>query len=242
MDAGPAVSASPFDPYPNEGSFLLGEWYWCHGSQKSHKSFQGLLDIIQNPSFSPTDVQSTNWSRVNRLLGVNDWDEAEWIDDDAGWHQSSIKIQVPFSRRTARPGVYNYTVANFYHRSLATVIRNKLSNRQDISQFHYEPYELIWHPPHLDEGVQLQGELYTSPAFNEAHQGLQAAPGEPGCDLPRVIVALMFWSDSTRLSNFGHAKLWPLYMFFGNESQYRCSMPSQNLCEHIAYFEEVCNT
>jgi hypothetical protein len=33
-----------------------------------------------------------------------------------------------------------------------------------------------------------------------------------------VIVALMFWSDVTHLTSFGDAKIWPFYMFFGNES------------------------
>jgi hypothetical protein len=60
--------------------------------------------------------------------------------------------------------------------------------------------------------VRVQGELYTSPAFVDAHQELQDSPAEPGCNLPRVIAALMFWSDATHLTAFGNAKLWPLYM------------------------------
>jgi hypothetical protein len=74
----------------------------------------------------------------------------------------------------------------------------------------------------------------------DAHNSLQESPGEPGCDLPRVVIALMVWSDSTQLTNFGNAKLWPLYMFFGNESKYRRGKPSCHLCEHVAYFETVC--
>jgi len=47
----------------------------------------------------------------------------------------------------------------------------------------------------------------------------------------------MFWSDATHLTAFGNTKLWPLYMFFGNESKYRRCKPSHHLCEHIAYFQ-----
>ena len=235
----PTVPPPAFDPYPNESSFLLGEWYWSQDSQKSQKSFKKLLDIMKNPAFSLPDIHSTNWTRVNGRLAINDWDEAEWIDEDAGWYQSSVKIKIPFSRTTSHPGVQDYVVANFYHRSIVSVIRNKLVNSVDMQYFHYEPYELFWRPPHLNEEIRLQGELYTSPAFNMAHQELQASPGEPGCEFPRVIVALMFWSDATRLSTFGGAKLWPVYMFFGNESKYRRCMPSHKLCEHIAYFEDV---
>lgn len=50
----------------------------------------------------------------------------------------------------------------------------------------------------------------------------------------------MFWSDTTQLTSFGNAKLWPTYMYFGNESKYRHCKPSLNLSNHVAYFEMVC--
>ncbi|KAH6881005.1 hypothetical protein BKA70DRAFT_1342256 [Coprinopsis sp. MPI-PUGE-AT-0042] len=49
----------------------------------------------------------------------------------------------------------------------------------------------------------------------------------------------MFWSDETHLSAFGSAKVWPCYMFFGNESKYQRSKTSLKLCEHIAYFDSL---
>ena len=35
-----------YHPYPNQSSFLLGEWYWNDGVQKSQSSFQNLLNIV----------------------------------------------------------------------------------------------------------------------------------------------------------------------------------------------------
>ncbi|KAJ8581094.1 hypothetical protein M405DRAFT_926351, partial [Rhizopogon salebrosus TDB-379] len=105
--------------------------------------------------------------------------------------------------------------------------------------FHYEPYQLRWAPPHLDAEVSIYGDLYTSPTFHEAHSELQESPREPGCDLPRVVAGLMFWSDTTQLTSFGNAKLWPTYMYFGNESKYRRCKPSCNLSNHVAYFETL---
>jgi len=61
----------------------------------------------------------------------------------------------------------------------------------------------------------------------------------PGCTLPHHIVALMFWSDATQLTSFGDAKLWPLYVFFGNQTKYRRGQPSAKLCSHVAYFQMV---
>ncbi|KAF8834366.1 hypothetical protein BDN67DRAFT_992678 [Paxillus ammoniavirescens] len=98
-----------------------------------------------------------------------------------------------------------------------------------IAIFHYEPYELQWQPPHREHNIRVYGELFTSNAFIEAHQKLQDSPLEPGCDLPRVVAGMMFWSDATQLSSFGSAKLWPLYLYFRNH----------NLCTHVAYFQTL---
>ena len=70
---------------------------------------------------------------------------------------------------------------------------------QATHHFHYEPYELLWHPPHIPDPIHIQGELYSSPAFLNAHQELQKSPNEPGCNLPPVVIALMFSSDLTHL-------------------------------------------
>ena len=50
----------------------------------------------------------------------------------------------------------------------------------------------------------------------------------------------MFWSDATQLTAFSDAKLWPLYIYFGNESKYQRCAPTANLCSHAAYFQTVC--
>lgn len=230
-----------FFPYPNRSSFELGHWYWHGGAQKSQQSFKELIDIVGDPDFNPDDVRSTPWGRIDSQLGasVYDGEGEEWEDEDAGWHNIQVNIKIPFSRTVAQPGPQPYIAAELYHWSLTSVIREKLGNAQDDEHFHYEPYQLCWNAPHLPREVNIQGELYTSPAFMDAHRDLLESPGEPGCDLPRVVVALMFWSDATQLTAFGNAKLWPLYMYIGNESKYRRCRPSCNLGNHVAYFQKV---
>lgn len=235
---------NPYHPYPNEASLQLGQWYWKQGSQKSQSSFKDLLHIIGNESFRPEDVRATNWKAVDRQLGGRTFaDRDEWVDEDEEdneWRKSSIQFSVPFHSRCPIPGPLNHsTTASFYHRSLISVIREKLSDPFHHSLFHYDPYELRWHPPHKDQENQVYGDLFTSDAFLRAHRELQESPPEPDCDLLRVVVALMFASDATQLSNFGTAKLWPLYMYFGNESKYVRSQPRNGLCTHVAYFESV---
>ena len=232
------LHATPFYPYPNRSSFLLGDWYWNGGVQKSKDSFKKLIKIVGAPEFWPQDVSSTRWDYINAQLQAEEAGPDQPFEG-ASWTKTPITIKVPFHKRTAKPGVYDYHVGDMYHRTLVSVIREKLANPQHDELFHYQPYNLLWQ--HGGSApINVHGELYTSEAFLQAHQSLQESPPEPGCDLEWVVVALMFWSDATQLTSFGNAKLWPCYMFFGNESKYRRCRPSCCLCSHVAYFNHVC--
>jgi hypothetical protein len=100
-----------------------------------------------------------------------------------------------------------YEATHLYHQLLVSVLREKLSNSQDNKLFHYEPYQLRWNPEYLDAEVSIHGDLYTLPVFHKTHRELQELPGEPGCDLPRVVAGIMLWSDAMKLTSFGNAKL-----------------------------------
>ena len=241
-DPSDLLSTNPFYPYPNESAMRLGDWYWNQGAQKSRDSFKELLNIMGDPAFSSSAISQTRWHTINEKLGRNhfDGDLPQWLGQDDGWKCSPVTISVPFHSRAKNPGCKSYTVQGFYHRSLISILREKITDPTHAAFFHYEPYEPRWHPPHRNDDVKVHGELFNSAAFLEAHQQLQDSPPEPGCDLPRVVAALMFWSDSTQLTQFGTAKLWPLYVFFGNESKYRRCQSTNNTCSHAAYFQVVC--
>lgn len=247
-----SVTGTPFaqpslGPYPNQTSFLLGDWYWNGGRQKSYKDFRSLLTIVGSPEFRPEDVRDTKWKAIDTILGHNDFDQANtsdidddaWLDDDAGWTKSPITISVPFHQRAKQPGPKDFFVGDLYHRSLTSVIRERLTNPQDAQFFHYEPFKLLWRPHPTGAEMRIHGEIYNSPEFLAAHDKLQSSPNEPGCTRPKVIVAMMFLSDATHLTQFGTAKLWPCYLMFGNDSKYRRCKPTCNLCSHVAYFQTV---
>jgi len=107
---------------------------------------------------------------------------------------------------------------------------------------HFEPYKLFWQPNVATEPVQVHGELYTSEAFIEAYNKLQESPPELECDLPRVVISLMFASDSTQLTSFSTAELWPIYLTIENKSKDWRSKPSCHAFEHVAYLEMACET
>jgi hypothetical protein len=231
-----------FSPYPNESSFLLGEWYWDDSTQKSHKNFDHLLKIVGDPNFKPEDVRHTKWKSIDAQLAGTTYREAdgdeEWLD--AGWETKEIRVSVPFPKNAARPGPHEYTVGTLHYRSIVDVIREKFSNPHNSKHYHYEPFELFWNTQGGFPETRVHGELYTSPAFLEEHHKIQELPVRDSWQgYSRHVVALMFASDVTHLTSFGTAYLWPCYMYFGNESKYRRSQPSCRTCSHIAYFQKV---
>lgn len=236
-----AIDHVVYAPYPNKSSFLLGEWNWNDHVQKSKSNFKSLIDIVSDPSFDPSDIRDTQWEAIDAELGSSDiaGDEPHWIKNDASWSKTPITIPVPFHRYTINPGPRDYTVANFYHRSIISVLRETLCDPLEGLHFHYEPYELYWKRNREANPIRVFGELYTSPAFVDAHRALQDSPPEPGCSLPRLVAGLMLASDSTQLTSFGDAKIWPQYLYFGNHSKYQRCKPSRHLCHHIAYFHRV---
>ena len=202
------------------------------------------MDIIGSPSFKLDDIQDTKWRSIDHVLGTLATDEdlaqsTEWLDNDAGWMCTTVTISAPFPQQSANPGSKNYSVPDFYRCSLISIIRERVLDPNDHHLFHYEPYELHWRRPLDNHNTKVYSELFTSKSFLDAHCELLESPPVPECTLPHHIVALMFWSDAMQLTSFGDAKLWPLYIFFGNQTKYRRGQPSANLCSHIAYFQTV---
>ncbi|KAG6916065.1 hypothetical protein DXG01_008590 [Tephrocybe rancida] len=239
-DIPPLLTASPaqiYAPFPNKASFLLSDWYWNRGFQELKDNFRHLLKIIGSPDFVPANVSGTNWEQIDHQLGINDWDREEWQSDDARWMESTVQISVPFHRFTDNPGARNYNIPGFYH--LIAVIQEKITTKkEDAVHFHLEPYKLLWHANNNQEPISLYREIYSSPAFLRVHQDLQQSPPELGCTLPRVVVGLMFWSDATHLTQFGNAKITPLYMYFGNESKYRRSQSLDLMFSSLDAFQD----
>ncbi|KAG2051503.1 hypothetical protein BDR06DRAFT_973805 [Suillus hirtellus] len=59
----------------------------------------------------------------------------------------------------------------------------------------------------------------------DAHHELQKLPGVVGYAM--------------HLTTFSNAKLWPVYIYFGNESKYCHCKPTYNLSNHVAYFQKL---
>ena len=134
--------------------------------------------------------------------------------------------------------VPKFSVPGLLHRSITELIQSVWSSPQS-KDFQHVSCRQFWSNAATGNDERVYGELYTSEAFNLEYENLQKQPPEAGCTLERIICALMLYSDSTHLANFGDAALWPIYLFFGNQSKYTRVQPSSGSCQHVAYIPKV---
>ena len=92
--------ASPvhsYDLYPNQSSFLLGEWYWNDGKKKLQLSFQNLLKIVRHSDFPLEDVAGKNWPLIDGLLSGDRHKSSNKEDDWEDEHVSRLggRIKTP---------------------------------------------------------------------------------------------------------------------------------------------------
>jgi hypothetical protein len=85
----------------------------------------------------------------------------------------------------------------------------------------------------------VYSELYNSDAFLLEHNKIQAEHCNDEPALENVVATLMPYSDSTHLTNFGTASLWPIYLFFSNISKYIRAKLTSFSANHLAYIPSV---
>jgi hypothetical protein len=228
-----------YHPFPNATTFRLVNWYYGGSNTKSVAELNSLVhDVLLPEDFSISDLQDFNAARELQRLDVPD--ETAVFSAEAGWKESSVYLPLAIDEETTKEEeAPRYEVPGVWHRDLVDVLRSALQDQKACS-YHFTPHRLWYKPTPDSEPERVMTDLYNSDAFLEEHEKLQHQPKEPGCDLERVIVALMPWSDSTNLTNFGQASLWPIYLFLGNQSKYSRGKPSDFAAHHLAYIPSVC--
>jgi hypothetical protein len=226
-------------PFPNMSIWRLMKWMNTGSRSKSEGEVNRLVNEVLNaPDFCGEELRNFRVRRENGRLDTAN--RASPLDD--GFQVASVTIEVPTGEpgttETSRP----YSVSGLHYRKLLNVI--KAAFKDPLScYFHLTPFSLMHQSPVTGVEQRVYSELYHSDVFIEEHTRVQnrspPPPDDPECKLEKVIAALMFWSDSTHLANFGTAKLWPIYLFFGNLSKYIRSQPSSGACNHLAYIPSV---
>jgi hypothetical protein len=213
-------------------------WQWTGSPMKSIGEFKSLLGVLRNTRYLPADIMDFDiekeTAKFDEYLATS---SASSIRD--GWKSASVKVSVPDGKKYASEAdAPVFEVPGLLYRPLVEVIKSAIHDVGDRC-FHYTPFKKFWQPTLDGSPQRVYDEIYSSNAMVEAHTALQNQPREPGCTLERVVLALMWWSDSTHLASFGDASLWPLYLFFGNQSKWLRVKPRSNVCHHVAYFPKV---
>jgi hypothetical protein len=226
---------SPSPVHRNESIEMLMNWKDSGTTTKSDAEVNRLVnDVLLDPDFKLEDLQGFNVARENRR---GDAVEKKSPFSDS-FQMADINIQVPSGTSGIPPGTFS--VPGLVYRKLTAVIQAAFSSPL-ASHFHFSPFKLF-HLSASGEEERVFSEVYNSDVFIEEHDNVQRAPlppDQPDCKLEKVIVALMVWSDSTHLANFGTAKLWPIYFLFGNVSKYISGQPNSGACQHVAYIPSL---
>jgi len=126
-----------------------------------------------------------------------------------------------------------------YYRKILDVVKAALSEPA-AEKFHTFPFKEFWRPGSSEPEERVYSEIYTGDHWNDECEKIHATNQRgPHRDLEAFLIALMIWSDSTSLAQFGNAQLWPIYLYLGNQSKYTCAKPSSFAAHHIAYMPKV---
>lgn len=242
----PSPSNDTSGPFANSSIFGLLNWMWTGSAMKSLGECVKLFSFLQSDAFRKEDIMGVDFiketAKLDAYMGFQSSGSVEGHipPPKDGWKESEITIQIPDGKEHTNDDIPKFAVPGLHHRSITAVIRSVFEDPIASRRFHYTPFKSFWKGSETSPAQRVYDEIYSSDAMIEAHMQLQQSPPEPECTLERVVASLMFWSDSTHLANFGTASLWPLYLFFGNQSKSLRGKPRTASCHHIAYIPRVC--
>jgi hypothetical protein len=234
VEASSNASAPPF-PFSNMTIYRLMSWMNSGGSLISETKVSHLVkDVMLAEDFDPKHLENFSVRRSLQELDRDASGKRITFPDD--WIQTSVTISIPTKSKEDGPRPFN--VPGLHYRPLVDVIRVAFADAQ-AKAFHLLPFQRLWKDPLDGHRERVYDELYTSDAWLQAQDGVQKLPREPGCSLERVIAGLMFFSDATHLANFGTAKAWPLYLYFGNLTKYARASPKSGACHLVGFLPSV---
>jgi hypothetical protein len=237
---GPSLTSTLPPPWPfaNMTIWRLMNWFNSGSNLKTEVEVNRLAKEIHNAGgFPGSDLDGFDVRRENKRLDIAQ--KSRPFGDD--FREATLKIPVPSGEPNKDPEML--PVPGFHFRTIISLIKATFESPL-ADHFHLSPYKLFRKSPITNEDERIFSELYDSDAFIAAHDEIQRhgllPPDDLGCTREKIIAALMFWSDSTHLADFGTAKIWPIYLVFGNLSKYIRARLTSGAWHHLAYIPSVC--
>jgi len=238
-----------FAPFRNPTVYRLMDWFYNSSVTKSlHDLNQLVKNVFLASDFKQEDLIGFNAIKENEMMDTyreHSTSEAPSsgtpspFEFDDTWIKGSIEIPLPCDGiKQSEKDAPKFRV-EVYYRNLMEVIKSALSESA-AEQFHTFPFKAFWKPGPDDPPERIYSELYTGDFWNEEYDKLRNEHDNgPNKALEAFIVGLMIWSDATCLAQFGTASLWPIYLYFGNQSKYFRGKPTSFAAHHVAYIPKV---
>jgi hypothetical protein len=224
---------------------LLMCWQYSGTNEKSGAELNRLWSFVTDPQFQPSLQSTFNHERKKKQIEKYLHNQSNPFNTDYGWEKLVVSIPLPHEGSSwplgeHGPSVPTLIVDGIYHRDIIDIVTSMFQD-QISSEFHLTPFEEYWQPNTEADPIKVFGEAYSSHKAVDLYHNVHSLPRQPEDNLERVVVPILLWSDATQLSNFGDVSLWPIYMFFGNQSKYTRGKPTEAACHHIAYIPTVCH-
>jgi len=209
---------------------LLLDWQHTGSSKKSNEEINHLVHhVIFHPNFRYEDLELFNATHENQKVEA----ALEKSNFLRTFHHADVNIKVPSGSKHVAP--QTLSIPGLYYCQIVPLIKEAFESPISL-QFHLSPFKLFRKHPTRDDSERIYSEMYDSDVFLDEHDKVQRSPTDDAmCKREKVVAALMFWSDVTHLATFGTAKLWPIYMLFGNLSKYVRCQPNSSAMKHLAY-------
>ena len=240
------TSEAPPKPAEEGPGFAKACWSARLNSGSPYKSCSESNKITQhftNPAWNWGDFIGYNAFTESRRFDREHFSKKAALKCGDEWKEANIDIPIPcIGHRQKEADALVFTVKGLLYRDLVGVITEQLKDPDAFKEMFLQPFSEHWKPTENDPPVRVYGEVYSSDAMLNAQQKLL----QKLRDLPRpqpeaFLVALMLASDSTFLTQFSQASMWPIYMFFGNVSKYTRCAPDSLSAHHITYLPKVCH-
>jgi len=239
----PPLAITPenlYEAFSSPTAGLIFCWQFSGTNSKSSAEVKRLFHtFLDDDEYRREDARQYNDIREKKLVEDYLKDHTNPFHATHGWKESSVRIRLPKEKMKwpSEVDAPEIEIKGVRHRSLTEIITSVFKDSV-ASTFHMTPFHQMWQVSE-QRSIKIFSEAYTSPAMIEAYHEVNALPREPDDDLERVVASLMMWSDSTHLTSFGDASLWPFYLFFGNQSKYTRGKPTASACHHVAYIPSV---
>ncbi|KAH9478851.1 hypothetical protein JR316_0009313 [Psilocybe cubensis] len=239
--------------FKNRSTQLIMSWFYNGHGTKSYADTDKLIhQVVLDPDFDPKDFDSSfstareaaRLDEISTQKNSTDPTLSEVCRPEAGWIKGSFSIPVPcdgfiFDSEEEAP---QFVVENVMYRKPLEVIKQAFAECTSET-YTTIPYREFWRPSPDEPPERLFSESYVADIFNEEYEKIKSEPRTgPHRHLEPFVVGIGIFSDSTHLTSFGDASIWPILMYILNQSKYTRGKPKEFAAHHIAYIPKLTDT